>query len=276
MTEQRKKILESVKFLKEKYPQNFNPKTAIITESNFKLPSYIQVLKKFKLLEIPPHIGIDNGLVHNLIFAKCKNKDIIVINGRYHFYDGVTMREIGHFIYTLKFLKISKIIAIDEVANLNPRFKQGELTLIYDQINLMGDNPLIGENDDELGVRFPDMSNAYDERLFEDAYKIFIDNKIKVNESVYLGLIGPETETEAEARMYREIGADVVGYSLVPENISSVHANMKFIGIGLITREIIADRMLEENYTEQEREKIKIQNYNKAKPKIDLILNKII
>lgn len=276
MTEQRKKILESVKFLKEKYPQNFNPKTAIITESNFKLPSYIQVLKKLKLLEIPPYIGVDNGLVHNLIFAKCENKDIIVINGRYHFYDGVTMREIGHFIYTLKFLKISKIIAIDEVANLNPRFKQGELTLIYDQINLMGDNPLIGENDDELGVRFPDMSNAYDERLFEDAYKIFIDNKIKVNESVYLGLIGPETETEAEARMYREIGADVVGYSLVPENISSVHANMKFIGIGLITREIIADRMLEENYTEQEREKIKIQNYNKAKPKIDLILNKII
>ncbi len=276
MTEQRKKILESVKFLKEKYPQNFNPKTAIITESNFKLPSYIQVLKKFKLLEIPPHIGIDNGLVHNLIFAKCKNKDIIVINGRYHFYDGVTMREIGHFIYTLKFLKISKIIAIDEVANLNPRFKQGELTLIYDQINLMGDNPLIGENDDELGVRFPDMSNAYDEKLFEDTYKIFIDNKIKVNESVYLGLIGPETETEAEARMYREIGADVVGYSLVPENISSVHANMKFIGIGLITREIIADKMLEEDYTEQEREKIKIQNYNKAKPKVDLILNKII
>ncbi len=276
MTEQRKKILESVKFLKEKYPQNFNPKTAIITESNFKLPSYIQVLKKFKLLEIPPHIGIENGLVHNLIFAKCKNKDIIVINGRYHFYDGVTMREIGHFIYTLKFLKISKIIAIDEVANLNPRFKQGELTLIYDQINLMGDNPLIGKNDDELGVRFPDMSNAYDEKLFEDTYKIFIDNKIKVNESVYLGLIGPETETEAEARMYREIGADVVGYSLVPENISSVHANMKFIGIGLITREIIADKMLEENYTEQEREKIKIQNYNKAKPKVDLILNKII
>lgn len=276
MTEQRKRILESVKFLMDKFPEKFNPKVAIITESNFKLPSYIEVIKKIKLLDIPPHIGVENKLSHNLYFAKCNNKDVLIINGRYHFYDGLSMRDIGHFIYILKFLNVNRIISIDEVANLNPRFKTGDLTLIYDQINLMGDNPLIGENDEALGIRFPDMSNAYDEKLFESAYNIFINNKLKVNESVYLGVIGPESETEAEARFYREIGADVVGYSLVPENIAAVHANISFSGIGMITREIIADKMMEENYSEEEREKIKKQNYNKAKPKIDLILNKLI
>ncbi len=186
------------------------------------------------------------------------------------------MRDLGHFVYIFKFLNINQIISIDDVANLNPRFKAGDITLIYDQINLMGDNPLIGENDEEIGIRFPDMSNAYDEKLFEEACKVFMDNKFKVNESVYLGLIGPESETEAEARFYREIGADVVGYSLVPENIAAVHAGIKFMGIGLLTREIIADKMLEEDYTEEEREKLKKQNYTKAKAKIDLILPKLI
>ncbi|MCX7834194.1 MAG: purine-nucleoside phosphorylase [Ignavibacteria bacterium] len=276
MTEQRKKILESVKFLKEKFPTKFNPKVALITEPNFRLPAYFEIKKKYKLLDIPPYIGVENGLNHNLLFARCNRKDVIIINGRFHFYDGLSMRDIGHFIYVLKFLGVQKIISIDEVANLNPRFKTGDLTLIYDQINLMGDNPLIGENDDELGVRFPDMSNAYDEKLFVEAYNIFVKNQLKVNESVYLGIIGPESETEAEARFYREIGADVVGYSLVPENIAAVHANMKFTGIGLITREIIADKMMEEDYSEEEREKIKKQNYNIAKPKIDLILSKLI
>ncbi len=276
MTEQRKKVLESVKFLKANFPAKFNPKIALITEPNFKLPSCFEVIKKFKLIDIPPHIGVDNEVFHILYFAKCNKKDIIIINGRFHFYDGLSMRDLGHFVYIFKFLNINQIISIDDVANLNPRFKAGDITLIYDQINLMGDNPLIGENDEEIGIRFPDMSNAYDEKLFEEACKVFMDNKFKVNESVYLGLIGPESETEAEARFYREIGADVVGYSLVPENIAAVHAGIKFMGIGLLTREIIADKMLEEDYTEEEREKLKKQNYTKAKAKIDLILPKLI
>jgi len=128
------------------------------------------------------------------------------------------------------------------------------------------------ENDDELGLRFPDMSNAYDMGLFEIAYSIFQDNRMKMSESVYLGVIGPESETEAEARFYREIGADVVGYSLVPEDITAVHSKLKFLGIGLITRELIADKMLEDESTEAEKEKLRKKHLKKC----ETLLNKII
>ena len=166
------------------------------------------------------------------------------------------MRDLGHVIYTIKELGIKKIISVDEAGHLNPRFKCGELALIYDHINLMGGNPLIGENDDNLGFRFPDMSNPYDEVLFYKVRDLMNTESILPNESVYVGTMGPASETEAEARFYREIYGDVTGYSLVPENISAVHAEMKFTAIGLITRELVADRMVNDKSTiEREREK---------------------
>jgi purine-nucleoside phosphorylase len=186
------------------------------------------------------------------------------------------MRDIGHLIYTLKLLGIRKLISVEEVAHLNPRFGCGELALIYDHINLMGDNPLIGENDESLGVRFPDMSNAYDRDLYGRIYKVFQDNKVKINESVYLGIIGPQTETEAETRFYREIGTDVLGYSLAPENIASVHSGIRFAAIGLITRELIADKMLEENGTLSEQGRIQSIYRKKAISELNRILLKIL
>lgn len=273
MTEQRKKILESVKYIKKNAPKKFSADTALIIESFQKISDGFKILSQIDYKKIPPKF--ENSSVDksgSLQFAKIGNKSIIVLKGRFHFYDGVSMRDLGHVIYVLKHLGIKKIISIDEVAHLNPRFSCGELALIYDHINLMGDNPLIGENDDELGLRFPDMSNAYDVEQFEVAYSVFQDMRMKMNESVYLGTIGPETETEAEARFYREIGSDVVGYSLVPENIAAVHNNIKFLGIGLITRELIADKMLEDESTEAEKEKAK----KKCLRKCEIELNKII
>ncbi|MCX6165238.1 MAG: purine-nucleoside phosphorylase [Ignavibacteriae bacterium] len=198
--------------------------------------------------------------------------NFLILKGRLHFFDGVEMRDIAHYIYCLKYFGVEQILSVDEVGYLNPRFKCGELALIYDHINLMGDNPLIGENDSELGIRFPDMSNAYDAGLFEKASKVFLDNKIKLNESVYLGIIGPESETEAEARFYREIGSDVLGYSLISENITAVHAKIKFLAIGLISRELIADKMKTDTSTEKEKEKEKMKNFKKAEG----LLNKIL
>lgn len=273
MTEQRKKILETVAYLKKLLPVNYRVKLALIIEENYKLPGEIKILKRINLKEAPVSFDketCDNSLY--LLLAKSGNLNFLILKGRLHFFDGIEMRDIAHYIYCLKYFGVEKILSIDEVGHLNPRFKCGEIALIYDHINLMGDNPLIGENDNELGIRFPDMSNAYDSSLFEKAVKVFLDNKIRINESVYLGIIGPESETEAEARFYREIGSDVLGYSVIPENITAVHSKIKFIAIGLITRELIADKMKNDKSTEKEKEREKIKNFKKAEG----ILNKIL
>lgn len=274
MTEQRKKILENVAYLKKLLPSYFRAKTAMIVEENYRLPNSIKIINKINLKEINPEKEIKDSLY--LLCAKTKNTNLIILKGRMHYYDGASMRSIANIIYSLRFLGIEKIISVDEVGNLNPRFKCGELALIYDHINLMGDNPLIGENDNVLGIRFPDMSNAYDEVLFAKTRKVFAENKIKINESVYLGIIGPESETEAEARFYREIGSDVLGYSLVPENITAVHAKIKFMAIGLITRELIADKMKADTASEKEKEKENVKYHKKAETELNKILTKII
>jgi purine-nucleoside phosphorylase len=277
MTEQRKKIFESVAYLKKLLPLKFRAKTALIVEENYNLPANIKVSKKINLKDLPYTFNNEN--YKNplyLLCAKTGNVELIILKGRLHFYDGVAMRDIAHFIYTLRYLGIGKIISVDQVGNINPRFRCGELTLIYDHINLMGDNPLIGENDNELGIRFPDMSNAYDEGLFAKVRNVFTDNKIKINESVYLGIIGPESETEAEARFYREIGSDVLGYSLIPEDITAVHAGLKFLAVGLITRELIADKMKADIATEIEKENEKLKHFKKAESELNKILSTII
>lgn len=277
MTEQRKLILESASYIKKISPKNFKPSIAIITDTNYKLPAYFKVIQKIKIAEIPPFISTpEEDPEGKIIFAKSGKKDIIIIHGRIHFYEGYSMREIGHFIYMLRYLGIKKIIGTDEAGTLNPRHAQGDIALIYDHINLMGDNPLIGENDEELGIRFPDMSDAYSKELFGKAYKVFQKHQLKINESVYIGVIGPESETDAEAGFYREIGSDVCGYSLVPENITAVHAKMKYLGISLLCRELIPDKMREDKSSSKEKDKLKDKHLKSSYEKLNLILKDII
>lgn len=276
MTGQKKNVLLSKEYLEKYIPDNFKPQIALITNHNYNLPAFIKIVRKINLNDIPPEPEVSYGYKRYFVLAKCGSKDILIINGRYHFYEGTAMRQLGHYIYLLKMLGINKIISVDEVANLNPRFAPGEIALVYDQINLMGDNPLIGKNEESFGIRFPDMSDAYSSELFSKMFTVLQDLKIKINESVYLGLIGPESETEAEARFYRDIGADVAGYSLVPENITAVHARIKYAGIGLITRDIIADKMAEDNSTGKEKQLLKSKFFKSAKIKSDLILNKLL
>jgi len=277
MTEQKRRILESVSAIREKMPPGFQPRTAVITETNYEVPRGIRILKNISYKNIPPKFDYaDTAEEGSFCFAKVDKTDILILNGKHHYFEGYSMRDIGHVIYTLRLLGIKKILSIEEVAHLNPRFSCGELALIYDHINLMGDNPLIGENDDSLGVRFPDMSNAYDRDFYSRLYKVFQDNKVKINESVYLGIIGPQTETEAEVRFYREISSDVLGYSLAPENISSVHCGIKFAAIGLITRELIADKMLEDKRTIAELEKVQLKFRKTAQAEMNRILIKIL
>ncbi len=175
-------------------------------------------------------------------------------------------------VYVLKELGVNTVILIDECGYLNPRFETGGVSIIYDHINLMGDNPLIGENDNTLGLRFPDMCNPYDEKLFNKTEKIFIDKKIKFYPSVYLGITGPETETEAECRFYRETGSDILGYSLIPENIAAIHAGMKCLAFGMLSRELVADRLKEISPEEKLKNRLKAEKTFGAVIK-DIIIN---
>lgn len=276
MTNQLKRIQESSEYLRNKIPKKFTPEIALITEKDFDLPKDFKVLSEIKFEKIPPDFENAPKNPGSIQFAKVGDKDVIIFRGRFHYYDGVNMRDIGHTIYVLKNLGIKKIISIDEVSQLNPRYKTGELVLIYDHINLIGDNPLIGKNDDTLGLRFPDMSNAYDKDLFKTIVDVFRKNILKINESVYLGITGPSSETDAEARFYRESGAEVLGYSIVPENIAAVHAGMKYAAIGLLTRELVADKMIEDGRSDKQKSKDRKENLKQSGKVLSKILPSII
>jgi len=277
MGEQLDKIKLSSDFIKKHFPKNFNPETAVIIESD---PG--DLLKDFKIIDdlefnvIPGFY--QNGKANNgkVLFAKIKGTDVLIYKGRYHYYDGFSMRDIGHTVYVLRYLGIKKILSVDEAGHLNPRLRCGDIALVYDHINLMGDNPLIGKNENELGLRFPDMSNAYDKTLHDIVYKEIQKGLVRVNDSVLLGITGPNSETEAEARFYRDIGADAVGYSFVPENITSVHCGIKYIAIALITRDLVADKMLEDERDEKQKLKDKKESLKKAEKKLSGLFQNII
>lgn len=262
MTEQKQKILESVKYIQSKSPFKKSPSVVLITYKDASFLREFKIIKKLKYADIPPTvIAGSEANDGELLFASLKGTkhNLFIMNGRCNFYEGYTMRQVAHPIYTLKELGVRSVVLIDEVGYLNPRFIEGGIALIYDHINLMGDNPLIGENDETLGTRFPDMSNAYDYLLYDQVEKIFLDRKVKFYPSVYLGITGPETETEAECRFFREIGSDVLGYSIVPENLAVVHSGMKCAAFGMTSRELVADRLSEIDEEEQAKNRLKAE-----------------
>lgn len=260
MTEQKRRITESADYLKAKSPFNKMPSFAVVTYANPSFLKEFKISKRVNYLDIPPAFAGGNGnLQGETIFASYKSVNFIILNGHINYYDGYEMRDAAHGIYVLKALGVKRVLLIDEVGHLNPRFKTGGIALIYDQINLMGNNPLIGENDGTIGPRFPDMSNAYDEKWTSDIEKFLVDKKFRYYPSVYIGLTGPETETEAECRFYREAGSDVVGYSLVPENIAAVHCGLTCAAFGIITRELVADRLAEITKDEKQKNRLKAE-----------------
>ncbi|RPI18913.1 MAG: purine-nucleoside phosphorylase [Ignavibacteriae bacterium] len=271
MTEQKTRILESVNYIKQNSPFKKSPPLAVISYFNPLFLKYIQVQKRIDYSAIPPAFGKENTGGGEFIFAyeKTQKREFYVLNGRFNYYEGYSMRDVVHPVYVLKELGVKTIVFIDEVGHLNPRFKVGGVSFLYDHINLMGDNPLIGENDYTLGPRFPDMSNPYDDNLYRKLESLFIDNQFRIYPSVYLGVTGPETETEAECRFYREIGADVLGYSLVPENLAAIHSGIKCAAFGMISRELVADRLKEIGDEEQRNNRLKAEkNFNSILPEI--------
>lgn len=274
MTEQKERINESAAYLRDKSPFNSKDKVdfAIVTYKDPLFLKNFKAVKKISYHEIPPKfVGVKDA-DGEFIFAQSKDgkRKFVILNGHINFYNGFSMRDTAHPVYVLREMGIKRLIIIDEVGHLNPRFSSAEAALIYDHINLMGDNPLIGENDESIGTRFPDMSNCYDAAWYKNIENFLREKKFIFYPSVYLGVTGPETETEAECRFYREIGADVLGYSLVPENIALVHAGMKCAAFGMISRELVADRLTEISTEER------VKNRQKAEKAFAPILEELV
>ena len=235
MEDLKAKITESVEFINQK--SKIKPKIAIILGTGLG-----RLAEDIKEKEIIPYSEIPNFPVStvqshsgNLVLGKLGNKEVVAMQGRFHYYEGYNLKEVTFPVRVMKKLGADIIIISNAAGGMNRFFKRGDLMLITDHINLFGDNPLIGPNDEELGPRFPDMSEAYNQKLIELAKKVALKEKIRLQEGVYAGLTGPTLETPAEYRFLISIGADAVGMSTVPEVIVANHMGMKVLGISCIT-----------------------------------------
>jgi purine-nucleoside phosphorylase len=162
-------------------------------------------------------------------------RTVIAMQGRFHRYEGYSLQQVTFPVRVLRALGADTLFVSNACGGLNPLWSAGDLMLITDHLNLLGDSPLIGPNDDRLGPRFPDMSAPYDSALGALARRVAADEGIGLREGVYVAVVGPNLETRAEYRFLRAIGADVVGMSTVPETIVAVHSGMRVLGLSIIT-----------------------------------------
>ena len=184
-----------------------------------------------------PHFPVSTVAGHagELVIGELEGKNVIVMKGRFHFYEGYPIQKLAFPVWVMRTLGTSVLIVTNAAGGLNRSFSPGDLMIIVDHINLLWDNPLIGPNDDELGVRFPNMKLAYPWELVEVAQRAAEKANVPVKRGVYVATQGPNYSTAAEGYLYRLLRADAVGMSTVPEIIAATHAGMKTLGISCIT-----------------------------------------
>ncbi len=269
-TSLRDKIKEAKQFIQNK--SKVKPDIGIILGTGLgALAGEIESKTKLAYKDIP-HFPVSTAPGHegNLILGMLGGKRIVAMQGRFHFYEGYSLEEIAFPIRVMREMGIELLIESNAAGGMNPNFKAGDLMIITDHINLTGNNPLIGPNDDRLGPRFPDMSEPYDEGLVELTEEIAIQEKIRIHRGVYVGVTGPNFETRAEYRFLRLIGADAVGMSTVPEVIVARHSGLRVLGISCITDECIPDRLspLDLRYM--------IRVAKEAEPKITRLVKRVV
>ncbi len=190
----------------------------------------------FPLSTVESHAG-------RLLLGTLEGRRVVAMQGRFHRYEGYSLQQIAFPVRVLKQLGARTLIVSNACGGMHPLWSPGDLMLIADHVNLLGDNPLVGPNDDALGPRFPDMSEPYDTGLRALAREVALAQGITLREGVYVAVTGPNLETRAEYRMLRAVGADVVGMSTVPEVITAVHMGMKVLGVSIITDQCLPDAL---------------------------------
>lgn len=229
-------IQKAVNYINKK-TKNFKPDLAIITGSG--LANAIPPLEKeikIPYVQIPGFLqSTVQGHTGNLLFGIYKNVKIVIMQGRFHYYEGHSIKDISIAIRTLKFLGVETLLLSAAVGSLDRKLPPGSMLILKDHINFMGTNPLIGNWDPVFGPMFKDMTQAYDEKLQNILVKIAKKHKIKHKKGVYFAVTGPCFETPAEIKAYRKLGADVVGMSVVPETIVARQLDLKVAGVALVS-----------------------------------------
>jgi len=265
------KIKETADFLKEE--TGFSPEAGIILGSGLGgLVNSIDIKHSFSYSDIPNFpVSTVEGHDGKLIFGNLEGKQIVAMQGRFHYYEGYNMQQVTFPVRVMKMLGITHLFLSNAAGGLNPSFDVGDLMIIKDQINMFPENPLRGKNMDELGTRFPEMSEAFDKKLVRKAKQIAKENHIKYQTGIYVGSPGPTLETPAEYRMFRILGADSTGMSTVPEVIVARHMGVVCFGISVITNLAVADDC-DKGTTHDE-----VQNAaGEAEPKLTLIFKELI
>ncbi|MCL2327655.1 MAG: purine-nucleoside phosphorylase [Bacteroidetes bacterium] len=259
-------ILECCNFLRSR--TSITPRVALILGSGMgNLLEQVQVDVSIPYKEIP-HFPISTveGHAGNLIFGTIAEVPVVVMQGRFHYYEGYSMQQIAFPVRVMKFLGAEFLFLANATGGLNPDYRTGDIVIITDHINLQPDNPLRGKNDERLGVRFPDMSKAYDTECIENAKKIATKNNILLHSGIYAGCCGPSLETPAEYRMFRLLGGDVVGMSSVPEVIAARHVGLRCCALAAVTNESAsAQQGIETSFADVQR------NANNALPNMTTI-----
>ncbi len=264
------KIQETANYIKSKVAKV--PEYAIILGTGLgELVNAITDKNEISYTEIPNFpVSTVEGHSGKLIFGKLGGKDVIAMQGRFHFYEGYNMKEVTFPVRVFQALDVKYLFVSNAAGGMNGSFEIGDIMLIEDHINLFPEHPLHGKNDNRLGTRFPDMSEAYDKKLRELASNIARENNIKLQHGVYVGTSGPTFETPAEYNYFRIIGGDAVGMSTVPEVIVANHAKIKVLAFSIITDLGVIGKIVEVSHEEvQEAAKI-------AQPKMAFIMQEVI
>jgi purine-nucleoside phosphorylase len=264
------KIKVTAKFLTERL--GANPEIGIILGSGLGgLVNEMEIIDSIPYAEIPNFpVSTVDGHTGRLIYGRLADKEVIAMQGRFHYYEGYSMKEVTFPVRVLKFGGIKYLFVSNASGGLNPGWQVGEIVLINDHINFFPEHPLNGKTYKEFGMRFPDMSKVYDERLRNKAKLIALEHNIPVREGIYIGVQGPTYETPAEYRMYRILGGDIIGMSTVPEVVVARQMGLRVFGISIITDSGVPGQIVEISHEEVQEVAMK------AEPKMTFILKKLI
>jgi len=238
-----KRIKETSSFIREKI--DIIPQIGLILGSGLgTLADEIEDKKVINYEDIPNFpVSTVKGHEGRLVIGKLENKTVIAMQGRFHYYEGYSMDEVTFPVRVMKELGVDMLIVTNACGGMNKDLYPGALMIIEDHINFTGDNPLIGYNNEELGPRFPDMSNAYDKELIKLAENVGNRLNIETRKGIYASISGPYYFSKAELRMLRRIGGDAIGMSTVPEVIVARHSSLKVLGISCVTDMAIPDEL---------------------------------
>ncbi|HPF16886.1 MAG TPA: purine-nucleoside phosphorylase [Thermotogota bacterium] len=269
----KKSVEEVAAFLKDKL--NDIPKIGIILGSGLSgIAEELENKKVFNYSDIPGFpLSTAPGHKGELIFGKLGKNEIILMNGRFHYYEGYEMNQVVFPIRVMQMMGVEYLFITNAAGGLNPDFEIGVPMLIKDHINMMGDNPLIGQNIEEWGPRFPDMSDTYQTEL----RKLILETAREIGESLYEGIYvavsGPNFETPAELKMFRHMGGDAIGMSSVPEAICAAHGGIKVVGLSAITDKAVGEDL--QPLTAQEVIEVARKTGNKISTLIKAVCEKI-